>query len=492
MGKIVEATSITISPWEWITAGTPLSLFDLDFDSDFVYVVGNGLVETNFLSTLILEEMSTQNRNPFITLLGTITSAVPGLLTTMPTGQAVYLDSNLTTYTYRMAGISMLDLSSVTGTFVSCSSLTSQAASVGTLSTNQLQITGPFTGYGVGNLLLRAFDATAAANSGAWVNNPISGRPYFSQLVNSLNYTNVASGVSIGGDNSNYFVRFSGYIAVNTTDTYTFQVSVDDGARIFINNLKILESWKTQGITTYTSSGMALTAGAWVPFSAEWWQGTGASAFQVQFQNTTNQTTFTPLTHGTAAGQIQMAYDNLEHAPAQLGTTFVNGDLLIGGALNIPSTTTPISPLQNSVTLYNDASDAMTKIVQPGGVLQNLSYGSEFAAYVNTTSQTSGTSGAKMIGQQTNSLLGGTYRVDLSYSVRCISSGYTNISLAVDGVTVHSNVAYSYLSNYVVVSDFSIITLAAGSHSLLLSFKAVASGNTSTMGQATIAICRVA
>ena len=487
MGRIVEAMSITISPWKWITAGTPLSLFD--FDYDFVYVVGNG---TNFLSTLILEEMSTQNRNPFTTLLGTVTSIVPGLITTIPTGQTVYLDPNLTTYTYRMAGISMLDLSSVSGSFVSCTSLTSQAASIGTLSTNQLQISGPLAGYGVGSLLMRAFDATAAANSGSWLNNPVSGRPYFSQLVNSLNYTNVASGVSIGGDNSNYFVRFSGYIAVNTSDTYTFQVSVDDGARIFINNLKILESWKTQGITTYTSSGMALTAGAWVPFSAEWWQGNGASAFQVQFQNTTNQTTYTPLIHGTVAGQIQMAYDNFEHAPAQLGTTFVNGDLLLGGALNIPSTNPPINPLPSSVTLYNDASDAMTKIVQPGGVIQSLSYGSEFAAYVNTTSQTSGTSGTKMIGQQTNSLLGGTYRVDLSYSVRCTTSGYTNASLTVDAVTVHSNVAYSYLSNYTVVSDFAIVTLAAGSHSLMLTFKAVAAGNSSTMSQATIAICRVA
>ena len=151
--------------------------------------------------------MTTQNRNIFTALLGTVSSSVPGLLTTTSTGQTVFLDQNSTTYTYRTAGISLLDLTSVVGTFVNCTSLTSQAASVSTLSTNQLQLSGLLSGFGVGSLLMRAFDATAAASSGSWINNPVSGRPYFSQLVNSINYANVNSGVSIGGDQSNYFVR---------------------------------------------------------------------------------------------------------------------------------------------------------------------------------------------------------------------------------------------------------------------------------------------
>ena len=434
-----------------------------------------------------------QTKSLFTSLLGTVTAPVPvpGLQTTNPAGQAAYLDPNGATYTYRTAGLSLLDLSSVTATNINCTSFTSQIGSIGTMTTSQLQISGPIVGYGIGSLLMRAFDATSAASSGTWVNNPISGRPYFNQLVNTINYANSSSGNMIGGDNTNMFVRFTGYIAVNTSDTYTFQVSVDDGARLYLNNSNILESWKTQGVTAYTSSGIALTAGCWVPISAEWWQGTGASCFQLQYKNTTNSTTFAPLTHGTLSGQIQMAYDNFEAAPSQLGTTFVNGDLLIGGALNIPSTSVPINPLQSSVTLYNDSSDAMTKIVQPGGTLQSLTYGSEFAAYVNQTAQTSSSAMVKFINQQTNSLLGGTYRVDISYTTKAsFGSGYATMTFAVDGVNLHTNVPYSYATNTIVTSDFSIVTLASGAHTLLLTFKPLTAPW--TMSQATVTICRVA
>ena len=436
-----------------------------------------------------------QIKSLFTNLLGTISAPVPvpGLQTTNLAGQAAYLDPNGVTYTYRTAGLSLLDLSSVVSTNIYCTSFTSQIGYIGTITTSQLQISGPLAGYGIGGLLMRAFDATSAANSGAWINNPVSGRPYFNQLVNTINYANASGGVFVGGDNTNIFVRFSGYIAVNTSDTYTFQVSVDDGARLYIDNSNIVESWKTQGVTNYTSSGVGLTAGCWVPFSAEWWQGTGGSAFQVQYKNTTNATSFTPLTHGTSSGQIQMAYDNFEPAPSQLGTTFVNGDLLIGGALNIPSTTTPITPLQSSVTLYNDSSDNMTKILQPGGTLQSLTYGSEFAAYVNTTSQTSSGSLVKFINQQTNSLLGGTYRVDISYTVKTSSgSGYALVTFSTDGITLHTNVPFSYSGNSIVTSDFLIVNAAAGVHTLLLNFKATSLTLPIQMSQATVALSRVA
>lgn len=440
--------------------------------------------------------MTTRNLSSLFTnFLGTLTSIAPGLQTTNAAGQAVYLDPNGTTYTYHTAGTSMVDLSLVVATTLNSTSLTSQIASFGTMTTNQLQLSGPVLGYGTGSLLMRAFDATNAANSGTWINNPVSGRPYFSQLVSSINYTNSSSGVAIGGDNSNYFVRFTGYIAVNTTDTYTFQIAVDDGARLFLNNSKVIESWKSQGVTSYTSPGIALATGSWIPIIAEWWQGSGGSCFQLQYKNTTNATIFTPLTHGTASGQIQLAYDNSESAPSQLGTTFVNGDLLIGGALNIPSTSVPVNPLQSSVTLYNDSSDNMTKIVQPGGTLQSLTYGSEFSVYMNTTSQTSSNTGntVKMINQQSDSLLGGTYRLDISYTVKCGStSGYANITFAVDGVIVHTNVPYSTSGQPIVTSDFSIVTLGTGVHALVLSFRSMSNLIPMTMSQATVALCRVA
>jgi len=140
-------------------------------------------------------------------------------------------------------------------------------------------------------------------------------------LISTINTTNTAyQGVS-----TYYAVRISGYICPGATDTYTFQLYSDDSAILYINDTVITSCTY---LTMPTTGSIALTAGVWYPIVIEHTQGNGGEQMTINYKNTTNQTSYTTMTHSTAATGIQMAYDNDEVMPSRTGTLFVDGTLV--------------------------------------------------------------------------------------------------------------------------------------------------------------------
>ena len=78
-----------------------------------------------------------------------------------------------------------------------------------------------------------------------------------------------------------------------------------------------------------TTGSLALTAGTWYPILIGHTQAYGGEQMTVNYKNTTNQTSYTTMTHSTAATGIQMAYDNDEVIPSRTGTLFVDGTLTV-------------------------------------------------------------------------------------------------------------------------------------------------------------------
>lgn len=81
----------------------------------------------------------------------------------------------------------------------------------------------------------------------------------------------------------NFMTRWTGYITVPTTGSYTFGATVDDGIRIKLNNglfgasQTVLDSWQDQA-TTLWGTQTNLTAGQQVPITVEYYEkGGGAS-----------------------------------------------------------------------------------------------------------------------------------------------------------------------------------------------------------------------
>ena len=48
--------------------------------------------------------------------------------------------------------------------------------------------------------------------------------------------------------NSNYFsVKWTGQVKAPVSGTYTFTVTGDDGVRLFLNGVKVIDAWRDQG-----------------------------------------------------------------------------------------------------------------------------------------------------------------------------------------------------------------------------------------------------
>ncbi|AUP80417.1 PA14 domain-containing protein [Flavivirga eckloniae] len=65
---------------------------------------------------------------------------------------------------------------------------------------------------------------------------------------------NDAARAAIAPDNNGYIIYYTGTIRVNNTGTFTFNARSDDGSRIYIDNVLVLENWFDQPSTTRSNS----------------------------------------------------------------------------------------------------------------------------------------------------------------------------------------------------------------------------------------------
>ena len=106
---------------------------------------------------------------------------------------------------------------------------------------------------------------------------------------NELKATRIDAGVDFdwgneppmaGMPNQNWTARWTGYITVPKTADYTFSACSDDGARLWVNNEKLVDNWRVQAPTTVSATkAVHLEAGKKYPIRFEYWQeGGGALA----------------------------------------------------------------------------------------------------------------------------------------------------------------------------------------------------------------------
>lgn len=97
---------------------------------------------------------------------------------------------------------------------------------------------------GTGQFLEERFHGSPGTN-GKQSETAIFGQPPFlTKTVSTINYTNIVNPIA-----SPTTVRWSGVFAF-TPGTYTFKFTTDDGMRVFVDDINILDAWKTQKSTT--------------------------------------------------------------------------------------------------------------------------------------------------------------------------------------------------------------------------------------------------
>jgi len=100
----------------------------------------------------------------------------------------------------------------------------------------------------------------------------------------SLNFRwgNGSPASSIGGDT--FSARWTGQIASQFTETYTFSAFSDDGVRVWVNGVRIIDAFSKTTASTNTASA-TMTAGQRVPIVIEYVERVGGATMQLSWSS---------------------------------------------------------------------------------------------------------------------------------------------------------------------------------------------------------------
>ena len=102
--------------------------------------------------------------------------------------------------------------------------------------------------------------------------------------VSTINYNWGGGGVLNSGRGDGVIVRFYGYINIPTAGTYTFGGNADDGIRIKVNNISVVNSWQEDG-GSFRQGSINLSAGV-VPVELIYYENGGGALVNFQwYQN---------------------------------------------------------------------------------------------------------------------------------------------------------------------------------------------------------------
>ncbi len=139
-----------------------------------------------------------------------------------------------------------------------------------------------------GTLDYEYYDGTPSGNT---VDNIPASSPDASGIVSSFDVDDLTT--DLGVDNNTYGVRFSGFITISTSETYTFYTTSDDGSKLFVNGTEVVDNDGLQSATEGSGS-IALTPGTY-SFEVEFFENTGDEILSVSYSSSSITKTEIPF-----------------------------------------------------------------------------------------------------------------------------------------------------------------------------------------------------
>jgi hypothetical protein len=91
--------------------------------------------------------------------------------------------------------------------------------------------------------------------------------------------------------NTNSFsVRWTGFVEAPATGTYTFQTVSDDGARLWVNGVQLINAWTDHSATTSTAGPVNLVAGMRYAVTMEYYENRGSAVARLRWRTPGNTT----------------------------------------------------------------------------------------------------------------------------------------------------------------------------------------------------------
>jgi hypothetical protein len=111
----------------------------------------------------------------------------------------------------------------------------------------------------------------------------LSGTPMLTRTDDTVNFSWNSGSYSSGGLTDNFSVRWEGEVKATTAGTYTFSTYSDDGVRVWVNGVQVINNWTDHAATWNTSAGISLTAGQKVSIKMEYYERTGGATAQLHW-----------------------------------------------------------------------------------------------------------------------------------------------------------------------------------------------------------------
>lgn len=133
---------------------------------------------------------------------------------------------------------------------------------------------------------LRPSSGEGTGLTGEYFANPdLSGLPVATQNSSQVDFVWSGFPPISGVPGINWSARWTGTITVNTTGTYPFSVTSDDGSRLFINGQKIIDNWSDGA--PHARTGLALLqAGQPASIEVDYYQHLGGASLSLGWQPT--------------------------------------------------------------------------------------------------------------------------------------------------------------------------------------------------------------
>ena len=114
-------------------------------------------------------------------------------------------------------------------------------------------------------------------------NRTLTGTPVLTrtEAVN-FNWGTTAPGAGVPADN--YSVRWTGTVEASATGSFRFQTNSDDGVRVWVNGVQVINNWTDHGATLNTTGNISLTANQRYTITVEYYERTGSAVMQLRWR----------------------------------------------------------------------------------------------------------------------------------------------------------------------------------------------------------------
>src|SRR5262249_29480521 len=82
-----------------------------------------------------------------------------------------------------------------------------------------------------------------------------------------------------------YSARWTGKVQPYTTETYTFEVESSDGARLWVDNLLVIDTWTNHSPAVKTEGTFSGGAGQKYDIKLEYYQSSGAAVARLRWSS---------------------------------------------------------------------------------------------------------------------------------------------------------------------------------------------------------------